>query len=79
MTNEIRIIFNDGCIGAGFVDRYVSRCRTMKSGLDNPQFKYVPSYATDLKETFRRVREEVKKKASRCHASGNTHLKQVTE
>lgn len=34
----------------------------MKSLLD-PTFKYVPSGSTDLKETFRRVRERQEKEA----------------
>ena len=40
----------------------------MIPGLDDPQFKYVPSYATDLKETFRRVREEIKTKGKKMQA-----------
>ncbi len=31
----------------------------MIPGLDDPSFKYTPSYSTDLRETFRRVREEI--------------------
>ena len=77
MTNEIRIIFDDGCIGAGFVGRHVDRGWTMRPGLDNPQFKYVPSYATNLKETFRRAREEIQnRKAGEVYrqSKGSEHL-----
>ena len=37
----------------------------MRPGLDDPSFKYTPSYSTDLRETFRRVREEIKTKGNK--------------
>jgi len=40
----------------------------MRPGLDDLAFKYTPSYNTDLKETFRRVREEIKTKGKKMQA-----------
>jgi len=40
----------------------------MRPGLDDPSFKYTPSYSTDLRETFRRVREEIKTKGKKMKA-----------
>ena len=49
----------------------------MIPGLDDPSFKYTPSYNTDLKETFRRVREEIKTKGEKMKARKVYLLKQV--
>jgi len=49
----------------------------MRPSLDDPEFKYVPSYSTNLAETFRRVREEIKTKGKKMKARKVYLLKQV--
>ena len=50
----------------------------MRPSLDDPEFKYVPSYSTNLAETFRRAREEIKTKGKKMQARKVYLLKSTT-